>query len=540
MSEQLAIYRRCRRQYPGTAACVLLPAFCRRKAEASLRGMRCVHRFKPGTVLFNGVDREGMLAPWPGTSYSVDVWYEAPDEGAVGYGPALSALTLSAGQSLVDNHVPVVQIGLNGRTLKALVDTGASDDFISVAEVNALGLTPESSDCPQVTLADGGKHPIVGRITLSLSIGPLRVVTRPYVLQGLAETAPYIMGSLTLRQYRTRIDMETATLHMCKGTLSIKVPFLSFEHVTPKEGEAEAVPMVNFATAMAARIEPELVGRKEAVRLLQKGVHGLLLRPRVGCCATTAQISVDPEVEALLSQYEDVFKDIPGLPPMRPVDHTIPLLPGAQPTARPMYRLSPLELDEVKRQVTDLLMKGMIRPSTSPYSAPILFVGKKDGTLRMCIDYRGLNVSTVKNRYPLPRVDDLLDKLKGSAYFSSIDLQQGYNQIHIAASDIPKTAFRTPFGHFEYTVLLFGLTNAPATFQAVMDRMFRPFIDRFVVCYLDDILVYSKTREEHLEHLRLVLDVMRREQLFAKRAKCFWAQPQVEYLVHIVSATGVK
>ncbi|GLI67816.1 hypothetical protein VaNZ11_012071, partial [Volvox africanus] len=217
-----------------------------------------------------------------------------------------------------------------------------------------------------------------------------------------------------------------------------------------------------------------------------------------------------PEVEVLLSQYEDVFKDIPGLPPMRPVDHTIPLMPGAQPTARPMYRLSPLELDEVKRQVTDLLLKGMIRPSTSPYSAPILFVGKKDGTLRMCIDYRGLNASTVKNRYPLPRVDDLLDKLKGSAYFSSIDLQQGYNQICIAASDIPKTAFWTPFCHFEYTVLSFGLTNAPATFQAVMDRMFRPFIDRFVVCYLDDILVYSKTREEHLEHLRLVLDVMRR------------------------------
>ncbi|GLI61263.1 hypothetical protein VaNZ11_003574, partial [Volvox africanus] len=142
------------------------------------------------------------------------------------------------------------------------------------------------------------------------------------------------MGSSTLRQYRARIDMETATLHMCKGTLSIKVPFLSFEHVAPKEGEAEAVPMVNFAvTAMATRIEPELVGRKEAVRLLRKGAHGLLLRPRVSCCVTTAQISVDPEVEALLSQYEDVFKDIPGLPPMRPVDHTIPLMPGAQPTA---------------------------------------------------------------------------------------------------------------------------------------------------------------------------------------------------------------
>ncbi|GIL79609.1 hypothetical protein Vretifemale_8871, partial [Volvox reticuliferus] len=175
-----------------------------------------------------------------------------------------------------------------------------------------------------------------------------------------------------------------------------------------------------------------------------------------------------------------------------------------------------------------------------PYSAPILFVGKKDGTLRMCIDYRGLNAATVKNRYPLPRVDDLLDKLKGSAYFSSIDLQQGYNQIRISESDIPKTAFRTPFGHYEYTVLSFGLTNAPATFQAVMDRIFRPYIDKFIICYLDDILVFSKTREEHLQHLRQVFEILRREQLYAKRTKCHWAQPQVEYLGHIVSQDGVR
>ncbi|GIL68842.1 hypothetical protein Vafri_22066, partial [Volvox africanus] len=170
--------------------------------------------------------------------------------------------------------------------------------------------------------------------------------------------------------------------------------------------------------------EPKQVGRKQAVRMIRKGAHALLVRPRLQLNAAVTQNPSDPEVEALIDEFADVFCDVPGLPPMRPVDHTIPLVPGAQPVSRPMYRLSPLELDEVKRQVTDLLAKGMIRPSTSPYSAPILFVGKKDGSLRMCIDYRGLNAATVKNRYPLPRVDDLLDKLKGSAYFSSIDLQQ--------------------------------------------------------------------------------------------------------------------
>ncbi|GIM11287.1 hypothetical protein Vretimale_14782, partial [Volvox reticuliferus] len=188
---------------------------------------------------------------------------------------------------------------------------------------------------------------------------------------------------------------------------------------------------------------------------------GILVRPSLRLNSVGAQTSTqDPEVSALLTEYADVFRDLPGIPPERLVDHTIPLVPGAQPVSRPMYRLSPLELDEVKRQVTDLLAKGLIRPSTSPYSAPILFVGKKDGTLRMCIDYRGLNAVTVKNRYPLPRIDDLLDKLRGSAYFSSIDLQQGYNPIRILESDIPKTAFRTPFGHFEFTVLSFGLANA--------------------------------------------------------------------------------
>ncbi|GLI61116.1 hypothetical protein VaNZ11_003369 [Volvox africanus] len=284
--------------------------------------------------------------------------------------------------------------------------------------------------------------------------------------------------------------MESTTLRLCKGNLSTKVPFLSYQDVTPEEGGTVEEPKVNFAAAALARQteEPKLIGRKEADRMIRKGAHVLLVRPRVQPNATTTQSLVkDSEVEALLQNYADVFHDIPGLPPMRPVDYTIPLVPGAQPISRPMYRLSPLELDEVKRQVRDLLTKGIIRPSTSLYSALILFIGKKDRTLHMCIDYWGLNAITVKNRYPLLHVDDLLDKLKGSAYFSSIDLQQGYNQIHIAASDIPKTAFQTPFGHFEYTVLSFGLTNAPATFQAVMDRMFRPYIDRFVICYLDTI-----------------------------------------------------
>ena len=199
-----------------------------------------------------------------------------------------------------------------------------------------------------------------------------------------------------------------------------------------------------------------------------------------------------------------------------------------------------MELEEVKRQVEDLTRKGMIRPSQSPWAAPILFVGKKDGTLRMVVDYRGLNAQTVKNRYPLPRIDELIDSLGGSAVHSSLDLQQGYNQIKIRAEDVSRTAFRTPMGHYEFVVLPFGLTNAPATFQAVMNRIFEPYIGRFVVVYLDDILVFSWNCEEHLKHLETCLDVLRKQKFHAKASKCHWAKSELEYLGHIVSAEGVR
>lgn len=169
-------------------------------------------------------------------------------------------------------------------------------------------------------------------------------------------------------------------------------------------------------------------------------------------------------MQKLVDEYHDVFSEVPaGLPPDRGVGHTIPLEPDSRPPFRNVYRLSPNELQEAKKQVASLLEKGWIKPSISPYRAPILFVVKKDKTLRMVIDYRALNAITIRNRYPLPRIEDLFDQLSQSTIFSSIDLQSGYHQIRITPEDVPKTAFRTPFGHYEFNVLCFGLTNAPAT-----------------------------------------------------------------------------
>ena len=172
-----------------------------------------------------------------------------------------------------------------------------------------------------------------------------------------------------------------------------------------------------------------------------------------------------------------------------------------------------------------MLDKGFIRPSTSPWGAPVLFVKKKDGTLRLCIDYRQLNKVTIKNKYPLPRIDDLFDQLQGAEYFSEIDLQSGYHQLRIKKEDTLKTAFRTRYGHYEFLVLPFGLTNAPAAFMDLMNRVFKPYLDRFVIVFIDDILIYSKSQAEHEEHLKIVLQLLRENQLYAKLSKCgFWLQ----------------
>ncbi|KAL4030110.1 hypothetical protein IC575_008344 [Cucumis melo] len=193
-----------------------------------------------------------------------------------------------------------------------------------------------------------------------------------------------------------------------------------------------------------------------------------------------------------------------------------------------------------KVRLQELLDKGFIRPSVSPWGAPVLFVKKKDGSMRLCIDYRELNKVTVKNRYPLPRIDDLFDQLQGATVFSKIDLQLGYHQLRIKDGDVPKTAFRSRYGHYEFIVMSFGLTNAPAVFMDLMNRVFREFLDTFVIVFIDDILIYSKTEAEHEEHLRMVLQTLRDNKLYAKFSKCeFWLK-QVSFLGHVVSKDGVS
>ncbi|GJW05463.1 putative reverse transcriptase domain-containing protein [Tanacetum coccineum] len=242
----------------------------------------------------------------------------------------------------------------------------------------------------------------------------------------------------------------------------------------------------------------------------------------------------------VVRDFPEVFPDdLSGLPPVREIEFRIDLIPGASPVVKSPYRLAPSEMLELSNQLKELQEKGFIRPSHSPWGAPVLFVKKKDGAMRMCIDYRELNKLTIKNRYPLPRIDDLFDQLQGACCFSKIDLRSGYHQLRVREEDIPKTAFRTRYGHFEFTVMPFGLTNAPAIFMDLMNRVCKPYLDKFVIVFIDDILIYSKSEEEHEVHLKTILDLLKKEKLYAKFSKCeFWLK-EVQFLGHVVNCDGI-
>nr|GEU89804.1 putative reverse transcriptase domain-containing protein [Tanacetum cinerariifolium] len=236
---------------------------------------------------------------------------------------------------------------------------------------------------------------------------------------------------------------------------------------------------------------------------------------------------------------EKLVRDLSGIPPTRQVEFQIDLILGAAPVTRAPYRLAPSEMKEFSDQLKELSDKGFIRPISSPWGAPVLFVKKKDGSFRMCIDYQKLNKLTVKNHYPLPRIDDLFDQIQGSNVYLKIDLRSGYHQLRVREEDISKTAFKTRYGHYEFQVMSFGLTNAPAVFMDLMNRVCKPYLDKFVIVFIDDILIYSKSKKEHEERLKLILDLVKKEQLYAKFSKCeFWIL-KVQCLSHVIDSQGL-
>jgi len=255
---------------------------------------------------------------------------------------------------------------------------------------------------------------------------------------------------------------------------------------------------------------------------------------------TTEPPSHPKEFQTLIDYYSNLFAEPTGLPPSRPMSHRIPLLEGAQPFRLRPYRYTPTQKSEIEQQVSQLLQNHMIQESSSPFASPVLLGKKKTGEWRMCVDYRRLNAYTIKNKFPLPIIEELFEELLGAKWYTTLDLRSGFHQILVSPDDQYKTAFQTHFGHFEYKVMPYGLTRAPATFQAIMNHILAPLLRKCVVVFIDDILIYSKTYKEHLQHVQLVFDLLRQHQFKVRLSKCSFAKNQLNYLGHVLSDQGVS
>ncbi|KAK1606382.1 hypothetical protein QYE76_030055 [Lolium multiflorum] len=412
-------------------------------------------------------------------------------------GPADAAATafvvsLHALAGIRHERTMLLPVTIQGEPLVALLDTGSTHNFLPAATMRRLALQPTSGDSLRVTVANGDRlhcHGVVQHVPLTIGDEHF-VITCAGIDLGCFD---FILGVDFLR------------------TLG------------PILWDFDALTMTFWRQGRHIRWE---------------GLGGTSPAPQLQL-VSGADDADHPLLTHLLQQHSDIFEEPQGLPPPRACDHRIHLLPGSAPVAVRPYRYPQLQKDELERQCALMLAAGIIRISTSPFSAPVLLVRKSDGTWRFCIDYRALNALTLKDKFPIPVVDELFDELHGARFFTKLDLRSGYHQVRMHPEDIAKTAFRTHHGHFEFVVMPFGLTNAPATFQALMNDVLRPYLRRFVLVFFDDILIYSASWAEHLQHVAIVFNELRAHRLHLKRSKCSFATTSVAYLGHVISADGV-
>ncbi|GJX41034.1 putative reverse transcriptase domain-containing protein [Tanacetum coccineum] len=372
---------------------------------------------------------------------------------------------------------------LNQHLARVLFNSGVDKSFVSISLDSMLNIPPLTLDTTyDIEMADGnlvGTNIVIRGCTLILLNQPFEIDLMPIKLGSF----DVVIGTDWLSKYHARIICDEKVVHI------------------PIDGETLI-------------IRAQIMEKKSDEKRME-------------------------DIPVVREFMEVFFKNLPGLPPVRQVEFQIDLISGAAPVARAPYRLAPSEMQELSDQLQELADRGFIRPSTSPWGAHVLFVKNKGRSFRMCIDYRELNKLTVKNRYSLPKIDDLFDQLQGSSVYSKIDLRSGYHQLRVRDEDIPKTAFRTRYRHYEFQVMPFGLTNAPAVFMNLMNRVCKPYLDKFVIVFIDDILIYSHNKEEHADHLRIILELLKREKLYAKFSKCdFWINI-VQFLGHVIDSQGI-
>lgn len=395
---------------------------------------------------------------------------------------------------------------LNHHRVLVLIDTGSTHSFIDPNVARKANLSREESHLT-VQVANGAILPCLGHC---------KVI------------------SLKLQDYTSKVNLYMLTLGGCDLVLGVDWlrglgPVLwNFSDLTMRFQCDEKAVELQGIKRPAIKVTEE-----DDIADLKKGTtKGIWLQIMEGNVANLTP-SIPGALQQLMDRFKGVFAELKGLPPPRIFDHKIKLQEDCKPICVRPYRYPYYQKEEIEKLVAELIKNGSIRSSQSPYSSPVLLVKKEDGSWRMCVDYRALNKDTIKDKYPIPNIDELLNEL-------GVDLRSGYHQIRMHPDDIPKIAFRTHEGHYEFLVMPFGLTNAPSTFQGVMNEMFRPYLRKFVLVFFDDILIYSKSMKDHIEHLKQVLEVLEAENFFAKMSKCVFGSKEVNYLGHLISKEGVK
>ena len=521
MPAYLDHYLSCKAKEPHhTSACIVVPKGAGHWKKA-LSGMELLHEYGKGECMLVAHGHSAAFVSQVACGIAIQVYYDPP----------LAKVAVNAlGSKRLTQQFDCAVAGVPG---SALMDSGAEDQFISEGFARRVGIqVVQPEQASRVVLPDGSEVPVLGRARIKVSIQKFSGAVHCWVVK-LDEGFSLILGEPWLHHHRAVLDYGKGSCTLWKGR----------RPVTLSSGCKASVGSDDAAGAV-----PKHLSAVQVKRALRQGCESFLVIVRkvdgaeepdrsdlgAGGSSSGGEEWVQDNIDVFPAQLPD------GLPPERGVGHTIPQLPGSKPVYGPLYRLSPAEKVEVERQVTDYIKKGLVQKSKSNHASPVIFVAKKDGTLRMCVNYRALNSQTVRNRYPLPRIDDLIDQVQGSKVFSSLGLQSGYHQIRITEEAVPKTAFRTHIGLYEFKVLSFGLCNAPATFQATMNEIFAPYIGKFVLVYLDDILIFSKSQEEHREHLQLVVDLLRKHKLYAKLSKCEFEQTELQFLGFVISGDSVR
>lgn len=480
--------------------------------------------------------------------------------------PQIDGICCSAGskKSLEENGLTFMfEAAVGGvKGQNSLVDSGATyshvgDDWLAkypaIRERKEKALKPLTIRC-----ADNALVAVDEQVTLMVDIQGVAFAVRVYVLPTLLSGVDLILGCDWQKKYGAIMNTPTRTIKVkVKGqTRTLKVK------ARKPEPRAEGEGFCFSAAQIRGAAEAPFMSAKQARKAMKRGceVYMCMVNPvgnNAAVASTTVGASTEQpsELQSLIDEFtkRGVFDEPTGLPPERPIGHLIRLMPGSdQAPYRKPYRMSPQQMAEMDKTVQEYLEKGWIEPSSSPYGAPILFVKKKDGTLRMVVDYRALNKMTVRDRYPLPRIDELFDRLRGYEYFTSMDLASGYYQIRINEEDKEKTAFVTGTGgqyggQWQFKVMPMGLANSPASFQRTINSIFKPYLlsgdkgsDRCVAPYMDDLLVASKSKGEHLRHLRMVLETLERNGLKVKLKKCDWLKRELKFLGFIVGNNQVK